>query len=477
VSARASGLGGRVAVIAGTAALGGFLFGYDSAVINGAVTAIQAEFSLSAGELGFTVASALLGAAVGAWTTGSIAERLGRPRTMVVAAALFLVSAVLSGLAGSALLLVVWRVIGGFAVGMASVIAPMYIAEVAPADVRGRLGSLQQLAIVTGIFISQLVNLGIVELAGGDASGSILGLDAWRWMLIVEALPAVLYAGLALRLPESPRYLVARGRVEEARPVLESLEGGDVDAEIEQIRASLEGEHAPRLRDLRGPAFGLHAIVWVGLVLSMLQQLVGINVVFYYSASLWQSVGVDESRALLISVVTAVVNIGGTVLAISIIDRVGRRPLLLVGSAGMTVSLAVTAAAFSTASVDAAGDAVLSQGAGRTAFVAANAFVFFFAFSWGPVVWVLLGEMFPNRLRASALAVAAAAQWLTNFAVTQTFPRLSDTVGFGGAYTLYAVFALVSLGFVWRFVAETKGRTLEEMGADVPPAAGVSSSA
>jgi SP family sugar:H+ symporter-like MFS transporter len=143
----------------------------------------------------------------------------------------------------------------------------------------------------------------------------------------------------------------------------------------------------------------------------------------------------------------------------------------------MTVSLAVTAAAFSTASVDAAGDAVLSQGAGRTAFVAANAFVFFFAFSWGPVVWVLLGEMFPNRLRASALAVAAAAQWLTNFAVTQTFPRLSDTVGFGGAYTLYAVFALVSLGFVWRFVAETKGRTLEEMGADVPPAAGVSSSA
>ncbi len=461
----AAGLGGRVAVIAGTAALGGFLFGYDSAVINGAVTAIRTEFSLSSGQLGFTVASALLGAAVGAWMTGSIAERIGRPRTMVAAAVLFLVSAVLSGFAGSAVLLVVWRIVGGFAVGMASVIAPMYIAEVAPAEVRGRLGSLQQLAIVTGIFISQLVNLAIVNLAGGDAAGSLLGLDAWRWMLLVEALPAVLYAGLALRLPESPRYLVAQGREDEARPVLESLEGGDVDAEIARIRASLAGEHTPRLADLRGPALGLHGIVWVGLILSMLQQLVGINVVFYYSAALWESVGVDSSRALLISVVTAVVNIGGTLLAISIIDRVGRRPLLLVGSAGMTLSLAVTAVAFSTASLDpATGEAVLSVGAGRTAFVAANAFVFFFAFSWGPVVWVLLGEMFPNRLRASALAVAAGAQWLTNFLVTQTFPRLSDTVGLGGAYTLYAVFAAVSLLFVWRFVAETKGRTLEEMG-------------
>ncbi len=460
----ATALRGRVAVIAGTAALGGFLFGYDSAVINGAVTAIQAEFSLSTGQLGFTVASALLGAAVGAWTTGAIAERLGRPRTMVVAAVLFLVSAVLSGLAGSAPLLIGWRLVGGFAVGMASVIAPMYIAEVAPPDVRGRLGSLQQLAIVFGIFVSQLVNLAIVEAAAGSASNPLLGLDAWRWMLVVEALPAVVYGALALRLPESPRYLVAKGHAEEARAVLARLEGGDVDAEVARIQASLAGERTPRLSDLRGPALGLLPIVWVGLVLSMLQQLVGINVVFYYSASLWEAVGVDSSRALLISVVTAVVNIGGTVLAISIIDRVGRRPLLLVGSAGMTVSLLVTAIAFSTASTDpTTGDAVLADGAGRVAFLAANAFVFFFAFSWGPVVWVLLGEMFPNRVRASALAVAAAAQWLTNFLVTQTFPRISDTFGFGGAYAVYGVFAGLSLVFVWRYVAETKGRALEDM--------------
>ena len=462
-----SALRGRVAVIAGTAALGGFLFGYDSAVINGAVTAIQAEFSLSTGQLGFTVASALLGAAVGAWTTGSIAERIGRPRTMVVAAGLFLVSAVLSGLAGSAALLIAWRLLGGFAVGMASVIAPMYIAEVAPADVRGRLGSLQQLAIVFGIFVSQLVNLAIVAAADGSASNAVLGLAAWRWMLVVEALPAVLYGALALRLPESPRYLVAQGRTQEAHAVLSRLEGGDVDAELARIQTSLAGEHRPRLSDLRGRALGLLPIVWVGLVLSMLQQLVGINVVFYYSAALWEAVGVDSSRALLISVVTAVVNIGGTVLAIAIIDRVGRRPLLLVGSAGMTVSLVVTALAFSTAAVDpATGDAVLTAGAGKVAFFAANGFVFFFAFSWGPVVWVLLGEMFPNRIRASALAVAAAAQWVTNFLVTQTFPRIADSVGFGGAYAVYGLFAAVSLVFVWRFVAETKGRALEDMQAE-----------
>lgn len=463
------GLRGRVAVIAGTAALGGFLFGYDSAVINGAVTAVQAEFSLSSGQLGFTVASALLGAAVGAWTTGSIAERIGRPRTMVAAAALFLLSAVLSAFASTAVLLVVWRLVGGFAVGMASVIAPMYIAEVAPADVRGRLGSLQQLAIVFGIFVSQLVNLAIVELADGSASNSLLGLDAWRWMLLVEAVPALVYGLLALRLPESPRYLVAEGRRAEALAVLEELEGGDVETELTGIERSLEGEHQPRLSDLRGPALGLLPIVWVGLVLSMLQQLTGINVVFYYSASLWEAVGVDSSRALLISVVTAVVNIAGTLLAISIIDRVGRRPLLLVGSAGMSVALVVTAIAFSSATVDpATGDAVLSLAAGRTAFFAANTFVFFFAFSWGPVVWVLLGEMFPNRIRASALAVAAAAQWVTNFLITQTFPRLSDTIGFGGAYGLYGLFAAVSLVFVWRYVAETKGRSLEDMGTAAP---------
>ena len=458
----------NVVGLASIAALGGLLFGYDSAVINGAVTAIEKEFSLAAGALGFTIASALLGAAAGAWTTGGIAEKLGRPRTMTVAAVLFFISGVLSGLAPSEGWLIVWRLVGGFAVGMASVIAPMYIAEVAPADIRGRLGSLQQMAIVVGIFASQLVNLALVELAGGDASNTLWGLPAWRWMLIAEAIPAVIYGVLSLRLPESPRYLVEQGRIAEARDVLATLDGEDVDAQLASIEESLAGAHKPRLSDLRGPALGLVPIVWVGIIISILQQLTGINVVFYYSASLWESVGIDSSRALLISVVTAAVNICGTVLAISIIDKVGRRVLLLVGSAGMTVALAVAALAFSQSTLDANGDATLGPTAGVIAFIAANTFVFFFAFSWGPVVWVLLGEMFPNRIRAAALAVAASAQWLANFAITQTFPWLSETIGLGGAYALYATFAAVSLWFVRRFVRETKGKTLEEMDEGVP---------
>ncbi len=456
----------NVVGLAGTAALGGLLFGYDSAVINGAVGAIEQEFSLGAGGLGFTVASALLGAAAGAATTGGIAERIGRPRTMVAAATLFVLSAVLSGLAGAIGWLILWRVIGGFAVGMASVIAPMYIAEIAPAEIRGRLGSLQQLAIVSGIFVSQLVNLGLVALADGDAANPLWGLDAWRWMLIVEAIPALAYGLLALRLPESPRHLVAEGRNEEALAVLTAFAGEDAGAELARIQASLAGDRAPRFSDLRGPTLGLVTIVWVGIVVSVLQQLTGINVVFYYSTALWEAVGVDTSQALLISVVTAAVNIGGTLVAIAIIDRVGRRALLLVGSAGMTVALAVTAFAFSRATVDASGAATLDATSGIIAFVAANTFVFFFAFSWGPVVWVLLGEMFPNRLRAAALALAAAVQWVSNFAVTQTFPSLATNLGLPGAYGLYAAFAAISFWFVRRFVAETKGRTLEEMGSN-----------
>ncbi|MCV2392948.1 sugar porter family MFS transporter [Actinotalea sp. M2MS4P-6] len=461
--------GGRTAKVVGlaaTAALGGLLFGYDSSVINGAVSAIGEEFSLGSAALGFTVASALLGAAAGAWTTGSIAERFGRPRTMVMAATLFTASAVLTGLSQSIGFLIVWRVVGGFAVGMASVIAPMYIAEIAPADIRGRLGSLQQLAIVSGIFASQLVNLGLVNLAGGAAGNDLWGLSAWRWMLVVEAVPAIAYGLLALRLPESPRHLVAEGRDAEARDVL-ALFSDDPGAELTRIEESLAGDAKPRFADLRGPVLGLAAIVWVGIVLSMLQQLTGINVVFYYSTALWEAVGVDTSQALLISVVTAAVNIGGTVLAIAIIDRVGRRVLLLAGSAGMTVALAVTAWAFSTATVDASGAAALDATHGLVAFFSANTFVFFFAFSWGPVVWVLLGEMFPNRLRAAALAVAAAVQWLANFAVTQTFPWLAENLGLAVSYSLFAAFSAVSLWFVLRYVAETKGRALEDMGSGV----------
>src|SRR5690606_23512374 len=296
-----------------------------------------------------------------------------------------------------------WRFVGGVAVGMASVIAPAYIAEISPAANRGRLGSLQQLAIVLGIAISQVVNWVIADYAGG-AGESVLGLDAWQWMLAVEAFPAVLYGLLAFTIPESPRYLVARGRVDSAREVLSTTEGGDVDGRLAEIQHSVANDHRPRVRDLRTRRTGLLPIVWVGIVLSALQQFVGINVIFYYSSALWQSVGIDESDSLLLSLSTQIFNIVGTVLALILLDRVGRRPLLMIGSAGMAVMLAVATYAFSQAGT-VNGEPNLADPYGPMALIAAHVFVFFFAISWGPVVWVLLGEMFPNRFRAPALAV------------------------------------------------------------------------
>ncbi len=450
----------RTVHFATVAALGGFLFGYDTAVINGAVTAIQSNFEVGAVVTGLVVATALIGSALGAWNAGTLADRYGRLATMRTAAVLFLLSAIGSALPFTIWDFTLWRLVGGVAVGMASVIAPAYIAEISPAGSRGRLGSLQQLAIVLGIAISQAVNWIIAGAAGG-AEEPLLGLDAWQWMLAVEAIPAVLYGLLAFTIPESPRYLITRGRTDSARQVLSTTEGGDVGTRLAEIQQSVANDHRPQVRDLRSTRTGLLPIVWVGIVLSALQQFVGINVIFYYSSALWQSVGIDESNSLLLSLSTQIFNIAGTVLALIVLDRVGRRPLLLTGSVGMAVMLAVATYAFSHAgTVD--GEPNLADPYGPMALIAAHVFVFFFAISWGPVVWVLLGEMFPNRFRAPALAVAAAAQWLANFAITATFPPLSE-ISLSMTYLGYTAFAAVSVWFVLKWVPETKGRTLEDM--------------
>ncbi|WP_039787455.1 sugar porter family MFS transporter [Actinoalloteichus spitiensis] len=453
-----------VVLIAGAAAMGGFLFGYDTSVINGAVDAVQDHFEVSSLLVGFTVSSALLGSALGAWIAGGLADRHGRIRVMQLAAIMFAVSAVGSALPFTVWDLTAWRLLGGVAIGIASVIAPTYIAEIAPAAYRGRLGSMQQLAIVLGIAASQLVNYAIAAAAGG-ARGELGPLEAWQWMLGVELAPALLYLLLTLTIPESPRFLVRTGRVGRARRILARVEGADpstVDERIEEIRSALGSERRPTLRDLTGGRFGLLPIVWVGMGLSAFQQLVGINVIFYYSASLWQSVGIEESDSLLLSLFTSIVNIVGTFVAIALVDRVGRKPLLLVGSGGMTVALAVAAVAFSRATV--VGDsAELPPGWGLVALVAASSFVLFFSLSWGVMVWVLLGEMFPLRIRAAAMAVATATQWIANWLVTVTFPSLRDW-NLAGTYVMYAVFAALSFVFVYRWVRETKGRKLEEMG-------------
>ena len=453
----------QAVLISVVAALGGFLFGFDTAVINGAVDALSDEFSLSAGLTGFAVSCALLGCVVGAWFAGSAADRFGRPRVMVVAAVLFAVSAVGSGLAFGVWDLIVWRVVGGLGVGVASVIAPAYIAEIAPAAIRGRLGSLQQLAIVTGIFVALLSDAFLAGQAGGAAEDLWAGLAAWRWMFIAELVPAVAYGVLALTIPESPRFLVARGQDSSARDVLLRLMSGRAAKErIAAIKKSMEGEHLVGLANLTGPRLGLRPIVWVGILLSLFQQLVGINVIFYYSTTLWRSVGFQESDALTITVITSVTNVVVTVVAILLVDRIGRRPLLLTGSAMMTLSLGAMALSF-TQATGSGQDVSLAGPWSTVALVAANVFVVGFGVSWGPVVWVLLGEMFPNALRAPALAVAAAAQWLANFAVSTSFPWLSQNAGLSFTYGGYALFALLSGIFVATQVRETKGRELEDM--------------
>jgi len=439
------------------------LVGYDSAVINGAVTAIGLQFKASPGALGLTVSSALVGAAAGALVAGRIADGYGRLAAMRLAAVLFVVSAIGSGLANSLVVLALFRIIGGVAVGMASVIAPAYIAEIAPAGIRGRLGSLQQLAIVSGIFLSLLVDYAIAAAAGNSRTVWAAGLEAWRWMFIAMTFPALVYGVLSLTIPESPRHLLAKGRIDEARKVLQRVLGErGLTAKISQIRDSLSRDKEPSWLDLRGPAMGLLPIVWVGIGLSVFQQFVGINVIFYYSSVLWQAVGFSEKNSLIITVITSVVNVVTTLVAISLIDRWGRRPLLLVGSAGMAVTLGILAVIFGQAPLDAQGQPHLQGSAGPIALLAANVYVFAFGMSWGPVVWVLLGEKFPNHIRAAALSVAASAQWIANWAISTSFPVLKNA-GLGLAYGLYATFAVLSFFFVWRFVQESKGRELEDM--------------
>jgi sugar porter (SP) family MFS transporter len=455
----------RVVMIVAAAALGGFLFGFDTAVINGAVDALRQGFGLGAGWTGFAVSCALLGSALGAWYAGRLADRYGRVRTMQVAAALLAASALGAGLAHGVATLVLWRVVGGLGVGVASVVAPTYIAEVSPARLRGRLGSMQQLAIVLGIFVALLSDAWLAGAAGGAEHPLWLGLPAWRWMFLAMLLPALVYGALVLGVPESPRHLVAKRRPGDALRVLRQVLGlADEDAlqrKLGEIEQSLRREHAPRWRDLLGTRGGLLPVVWVGIALSVFQQFVGINVIFYYSSTLWHSVGFSEADSFAITVATSVINVAVTLVAIALVDRVGRKPLLVVGSAGMAATLALMAWCFAQAS--GSGAALVLPGAwGPLALVAANAYVIFFGLSWGPVVWVLLGEMFPNRIRAMALAVAAAAQWLANFAITSSFPAMAG-LSLPFAYGVYAAFALASLLFVLRFVRETRGLELEQM--------------
>lgn len=457
-----SPFGRRAIGLSVAAAVGGFLFGFDSSVINGAVDSIQGNFKTSAVLTGFVVAVALLGCAVGAIVAGNLSDRWGRLRVMFIGAIMFFVSSVGSAFCFSVGDLILWRVIGGLGIGIASVIAPAYIAEIAPRQIRGGLASLQQLAITLGIFTALLSDAVLAGVAGGASEQLWWGLEAWRWMFLVGVVPSTVYGVLAFTLPESPRFLIAKGRKDEARVIFARLvPPADLDKTVNELSSAIETDRKNKGVSLRGKTFGLQPIVWVGIILSVFQQFVGINVIFYYSTTLWKSVGFPESASLGISVVTSITNVLVTLVAIFLVDRVGRKPILLIGSVVMTVSLATLALAFLFAVKDAAGDVSLPAPWGPIALVAANLFVVGFGASWGPLVWVLLGEIFPSRIRGKALGVAAGAQWVANFLITVSFPAMSAW-SLPLTYAMYAFFAALSFIYVaWR-IPETKGMELEQ---------------
>ncbi len=454
-----------IILISCVATIGGFLFGFDSGVINGTQDGLHQTFGSGKWMQGFEVASMLLGCAIGAFFAGWLADRWGRRSVLVISAVLFLLSAIGAGAAGSSMVFIVARVLGGFAVGAASVMSPAYIAEVASARYRGRLATVQQIAIISGLFMAFLSNYLLAKAAGASTEAFWLGHAAWRWMFWMMAIPSLAFLSLLLLIPESPRYLMVKNRREDAETVLTKLYGpAEARLKLQEIGDSLSVDHRPRLSDLVNKATGkLRPIVWVGIGLATFQQLVGINVVFYYGAVLWQAVGFSENDALLINVLSGALSIGACLIALVLIDKVGRKPLLWIGSVGMAVSLALVTYAFASADLDAAGKLALSDSMGMLALVAANVYVVFFNMSWGPVMWVMLGEMFPNQIRGSGLAVAGAAQWTSNFAITMSFPVLLASIGLSGAYGIYTVAAVLSVFFVIKYVHETKGKELEQM--------------
>ena len=453
-----------VIFISAVAAIGGFLFGFDSGVINGTVSALGNAFNSSSVATGFNVASVLLGCAVGALAAGPLADKFGRRAIMIITAIIFAISAFGSGISESSAEFIFYRLFGGLGIGAASVLAPAYIAEVAPPALRGRLATLQQLAIVLGLFAAFLSNYLIADAAGSAQNILMLDIAAWRWMFWAELVPAILFLVGVLFIPESPRYLVAQGKVDDAKTVFSKISNDSADAQISDVKSSLHSDKKPSIRDLFiDGSKKVHPIVWAGVALSVFQQFVGINVVFYYGSELWQAAGFDESQSLFINVLAGTTNIVSTFIAIALVDKIGRKPLLLVGSIGMFISLSALTYIFGSAGLDEAGKLALSDNMGTFALIMANLFVVFFGLSWGPVVWVLLGEMFNNRIRGAALAVAASAQWIANFAITMTFPIMLANIGLAGAYGFYALSALISIFFVAKYITETRGKTLESM--------------
>ncbi len=454
----------RVAMLwlaASAGALGGLLFGYDWVVIGGAKPFYELYFHLDSPAIeGWAMSCALIGCLIGAIASGWLSERFGRKRLLTLAALAFAISSLGTGLADHFTVFVVWRVLGGCAIGLASGVSPMYIAEISPAHLRGRLVSLNQVAIVFGILLAQVVNWRIARPvpAGATAQEILLswnGQWGWRWMFAVTAIPSLLFIIASLLVPESPRWLAVKGRTAQARGVLERL-GGSVYAErvITDIAAANAREQGGPLREeLRAP--GAMKLLLVGMVLAVLQQWCGINVIFNYAQEIFAAAGYQVSDILFNIVVTGAVNVVFTFVAFFTIDRFGRRFLLLTGLTGLVAIYAVLGLLYR------------AHMQGKPMLVLVLAAIACYAMSLAPATWVVIAEIFPNRMRSGAMAIAVTALWSACFLLTYTFPLLNAALGAAGTFWTYAAVCLAGAVFLGLRLPETKGRTLEEMGSEV----------
>ena len=435
------------------AALGGLLFGYDTGVIAGAIGFLEKHFNLDPSfQKGWVAASALIGCTIGVSVAGLLSDLLGRKRTLIAAAVLFLISAIGTALPKNVTMFVIFRIIGGVGVGAASITSPMYIAEISPARIRGRMVSVNQLAIVTGFLVVYLVNYAIA-LRGTESWNIQYG---WRWMFGSEAIPAVLLLILLFFVPESPRWLTKYGRRRKALAVLSRVGGvKHAESELQSIENAIAHESGS-LGQLLKP--GMRIVLVIGIVLAILQQVTGINVFLYFGTEIFKKMGSGTHAALLKEVIVGAVNLGFTVVAIWTVDRLGRRPLMLIGSAGMGICLAAMGFA-----------AYLELPTGMWLLIFMLGYIACFALSVGPVTWVILSEIFPTRIRGRAMGVATVFLWTANYIVTQTFTMMDENKWleqhFHHAFPfwLYGIFCVVLLVFVGRFVPETKGKTLEEI--------------
>ncbi len=433
------------------AALGGMLFGYDTGVISGAIGFLKETFGLSPEMEGWAASSALVGCMLGVAFAGMLADRFGRKKVLVLAAVFFLVSAIGTAIPETLTQFVVFRIIGGLGVGMASMISPMYIAEVTPARIRGRMVSVNQLAIVGGIFVVYFVNM-FIESRGDEAWDLAYG---WRWMFGSESFPAALLLILALLIPESPRWLSKQGKQDRAERVLRKIGGsGHARAEITGIEAALRQEGSS-VAELFKP--GMFFVLVLGVMLAFLQQVTGINVFLYFGPEIFKQFGSTIDAALLQQVVIGIANMVFTLLAIWTVDKIGRKPLLIVGAAGMGISLFIQ------------GFCAVNDIMSKWLLLLVVGYVASFALSLGPVVWVYLSEIFPNKIRGRAMGISTFVLWLSCWSVSQTFPmmdedpRLVEKLNHGFPFFVYGFFCVVTILFVWKFVPETKGKSLEDI--------------